>query len=47
VINRALEVYAQKENWAKLVKRCMESDFSWAASAKEYIKMYDGLLEKK
>jgi len=25
----------------------MEWDFSWGASAKEYIKMYNGLLENK
>ena len=46
-INRALAVYSDGEKWAELVKRVMEWDFSWGMSAKEYIKMYNGLLENK
>ena len=44
VINRACAVYNDKAKWDELVKRVMEWDFSWAQSAKEYIKMYNELL---
>jgi len=44
VINRACAVYNDKEQWAELIKRVMDWDFSWDQSAKEYIKMYEELL---
>ena len=46
VLNRACELYNDKEKWEELVKRVMEWDFSWGQSAKEYIKMYSGLIGK-
>ena len=36
-----------KEEWDKLVKRVMEKDFSWNASAKLYINEYEQLLNKE
>ena len=47
VISKACAVYNDKENWEKLVKQVMECDFSWNRSAKEYIKIYNKLLENK
>ena len=41
VTNRALEIYSNKEEWNALVKRAMKQDFSWANSAKEYVKLYE------
>ena len=41
VTNKALEIYNNKEEWNVLVKRAMKQDFSWANSAKEYIKLYE------
>ena len=46
LVNRAVEVYKDKEKWKELVKRVMDWDFSWGSSAKEYLKMYAELLEK-
>jgi starch synthase len=46
-LNRALEVYRKKEEWSTLMKTGMEMDFSWAKSAKEYIKLYKKLLTEK
>lgn len=37
---RALEVYNNKVVWERLVKRCMEQDFSWEASAVKYVDLY-------
>ncbi len=45
VINEALGVYRMKEEWAKLVKKAMETDFSWSTSAKSYEQMYLDLLK--
>ena len=42
---RAYNGYQDKEGWAMLVKRAMESDCSWAVSAKEYIRMYENTMD--
>ena len=44
-ISRALGAYANKNDWPILVKRAMETDFSWGRSANEYIRMYRALLK--
>jgi starch synthase len=43
-IIRALEVYRNKKEWAKLMRRAMAKDFSWKGSAKEYIKLFSQVL---
>ncbi|MCH5153593.1 MAG: glycogen synthase GlgA [Clostridiales bacterium] len=44
-VNRALGLYnGFPEKWASLVDRAMRTDFSWGASAKEYIAMYNRLF---
>ena len=45
-VARAIDLYKDKEKWSALVKRVMEIDFSWSASAKEYLKLYKQLSEK-
>ena len=44
-INNALKVYENREIWQKLIKEAMESDNSWGKSAKEYMELYQGLIE--
>lgn len=41
VIKDAIFTYGDRETWNKLVKRAMNTDFSWTKSAKEYEKLYD------
>ena len=41
VTEKALEIYNNKEEWKVLIKRAMNADFSWEASAKEYAKLYE------
>ena len=36
--------YDNREEWNNMVKRAMERDFSWQASAKKYQEMYDWLI---
>jgi len=40
-IVRALEVYKNRQAWQGLVKRGMRKDFSWQASAKKYLDLYE------
>jgi starch synthase len=42
---RAKQGYENPEGWAQLVKRDMECDFSWSASAKEYVDMYEQVCQ--
>ncbi|MCL2351102.1 MAG: glycogen synthase [Firmicutes bacterium] len=39
-VNEALKLYGDRDEWARLVKNCMESDFSWDKSAERYIELY-------
>ncbi len=39
-LRRALEVYQDRETWRALQMRGMASDFSWTASAEEYVDLY-------
>jgi starch synthase len=40
-IQRALTVYRDKAAWTQLMKNGMAKDFSWTASAREYVKVYE------
>lgn len=40
---RAKECYDKSEKWNALVKRAMESDFSWSSSADSYVALYKEL----
>jgi starch synthase len=44
-VYRATELYKEKEQLDAVRKKVMDLDFSWEASAKAYIKVYDELLE--
>lgn len=39
-INRAIELYDDKEQWSVMVQRALNCDFSWGRSANEYIRLY-------
>lgn len=41
---RATELYRQKKEWEKLIKRAMVKDFSWEKSAQEYVKLFEMAL---
>jgi starch synthase len=43
-IRRAVDFYKKKDVWRKLIQRCMDQDFSWDTSAKEYENIYDKIL---
>jgi len=41
VIKHALQAYRDPEAWLALIRNGMKKEFSWAASAKEYVKVYE------
>lgn len=45
-LKKALESYADKKIWKKLMKQAMESKHDWEKSAKEYIKLYEDISPK-
>lgn len=40
-VKRAVEVYKDKDMWRTLQKNGLKNDFSWEASAKKYIELYN------
>lgn len=45
-VSRAVEIHKNQEEWENLVRRCMEQDFSWSSSAKQYKKLYRSMLKR-
>lgn len=43
---RAIETYRDREKWRKLVISCMSQDFSWERSAREYMQLYNMILDR-
>jgi len=46
-LKRALSVYQNKKEWKELVLKAMGFDFSWTKAAKEYIRLYLLIKEKR
>ncbi len=44
IIKYAVQIYRDNERWEKLIKNVMRTDFSWEASAKKYLRLYDSML---
>ena len=42
-VARALELFRNAKQWKKLQQAGMRRDFSWDASAREYVKVYEGV----
>jgi len=45
-IDRALELYADKDAWNSIIKSDMTADFSWKVPALEYMELYNKLIAK-
>ena len=43
-VARALDVFARPGDWTPIQRRGMKMDFSWDASAREYVKVYEGAV---
>lgn len=44
-LKKAIELYGSSK-WDKLIKNCMQYNFSWEKSALQYIKLYKNVLKK-
>lgn len=44
-IRRAVGTFYNKEEWSAVMSNAMSGDYSWKASAKEYIELYKSLLK--
>lgn len=43
-INEAVKIFHNKEEWIKIVKNAMNSDYSWRESAKQYQEIYKQMI---
>jgi starch synthase len=46
-IDRALAVFQDKNDWAKLMRNGMARDYSWTDPAKQYAAIYDEITRRK
>lgn len=44
-IKEALKVFEDRPGWMRLVKRGMQEDFSWEKSAREYVALYEKVID--
>lgn len=42
-IRVAVETFQDRDKWAAIMRRCMEQDYSWHVSARQYIALYEGM----
>jgi len=47
IVHDALKAFEDKQSWQKLMINGMRKDFSWKASAREYVKIYERLSAAK
>ena len=46
-VQRAIELWADKENWEILMRKGMTASYSWAVSAEKYLELYQSLTLHK
>lgn len=46
-LQAALKLYPDRKTWAKIQRNGMRGDFSWQATAKKYLKLYERAARKK
>ena len=45
-MRRAVETYRQPSLWRQLVRHGMAEDFSWEASARQYVALYTKAIKR-
>ncbi|HQQ56853.1 MAG TPA: glycogen/starch synthase, partial [Mesotoga sp.] len=46
-LKKAIKAYEDQRTWSRIVSNAMEEDFSWKASARNYLAVYEKILEVK
>jgi starch synthase len=44
-INSALKIFTDREKWQMIQRAGMSQDFSWGASARQYLQIYRDLIK--
>jgi len=44
-VQRAVTAFYKKDEWRRIIRNGMKTDFSWEQSAKQYLKLYQSLIE--
>jgi starch synthase len=45
-LNRVLNAWSEPTTWRRLVERGMRSDWSWSRSARQYVEIYDDIVQR-
>ena len=46
-LETALDLYADREAWGRIMDNAMARDFSWAVQARRYVELYDWLVRER
>jgi starch synthase len=46
-VQRALTAFRDKKTWKAMMKRAMEQDFSWDKPAREYVRVYERVIQNR
>lgn len=46
ILKMAIDLYHNEDAWNNIFHKAVDSDFSWKSSSKEYIKLYNRLMER-
>ncbi|MEG9438760.1 glycogen synthase GlgA [Edaphobacter sp. HDX4] len=46
-VQRALTAFQDKKTWRAMMKRAMEQDFSWDKPAREYVRVYERVIQNR
>lgn len=46
-LSKAIRVFRNRDDWARLMKNAMTSDFSWEKSAGRYVRLYEKAVRKR
>jgi len=45
-VKNVVKIYDDKNNWKKIIKNAMSTDYSWSNSAQKYLNLYDKILKE-
>jgi len=46
-LHRALDTFRNKDEWTRMMQRGMMQDFSWDVPAKEYVRVYERVVQNR
>lgn len=46
-VREAVQTYGRRDQWQRLMRNGMAKDFSWNASARQYLQLYENLLSRR